>query len=96
MGKYIGIFLGVTVFILCGFAHCVANMFYFSAANVWGGWALLYMLVMTLGNACGGVIIPLAVGCGQHNKTKLSLCDFAEGHFCSLDVVQGIQHQPGL
>ena len=59
VGKYIGIFLGVTVFILCGFEHCVANMFYFSAANVWGGRALLYMLVMTLGNACGGVIIPL-------------------------------------
>ena len=59
IGKYIGIFLGVTVFILCGFEHCVANMFYFSAANVWGGRALLYMLVMTLGNACGGVIIPL-------------------------------------
>ena len=59
VGKYIGIFLGVTVFILCGFEHCVANMFYFSAANAWGGRALLYMLVMTLGNACGGVIIPL-------------------------------------
>ena len=59
VGKYIGIFLGVTVFILCGFEHCVANMFYFSAANVWGGRALGYMLVMTLGNACGGVIIPL-------------------------------------
>ena len=50
---------GVMVFILCGFEHCVANMFYFSAANVWGGRALGYMLVMTLGNACGGVIIPL-------------------------------------
>ena len=59
LGKYIGIFLGVTVFILCGFEHCVANMFYFSAANMWSGRALLYMLVMTAGNACGGVIIPL-------------------------------------
>ncbi|WP_298033595.1 formate/nitrite transporter family protein [uncultured Dysosmobacter sp.] len=59
VGKYIGIFLGVTVFILCGFEHCVANMFYFSAANVWGGRALLYMLVMTAGNTCGGVLIPL-------------------------------------
>ena len=51
--------MGVIVFILCGFEHCVANMFYFSAANMWSGKALLYMLVMTLGNACGGVIIPL-------------------------------------
>ena len=30
-GKYIGIFLGVTVFILCGFEHCVANMYYIPA-----------------------------------------------------------------
>lgn len=59
LGKYLGIFLGVIVFILCGFEHCVANMFYFSVANVWGGKALLYMLVMSVGNACGGVIIPL-------------------------------------
>ena len=59
VGKYIGIFLGVTVFILCGFEHCVANMFYFSAANAWSGKALLYLLVMTLGNTCGGVSIPL-------------------------------------
>ena len=58
-GKYIGIFLGVTVFILCGFEHCVANMFYFSVANVWSLRTVGYLLVMSVGNACGGVIIPL-------------------------------------
>ena len=59
VGKYIGIFLGVTEFILCGFEHCVANMFYFSVANAWSGKTVLYLLVMSVGNACGGVIIPL-------------------------------------
>lgn len=59
LGKYLGIFLGVMVFILCGFEHCVANMFYFSAANAWSGKALLYLIIMTLGNSCGGVVIPL-------------------------------------
>lgn len=59
IGKYIGIFLGVTVFILCGFEHCVANMFYFSVANAWSGRTVLYLLVMSVGNACGGVLIPL-------------------------------------
>ena len=58
-GKYLGIFLGVIVFILCGFEHCIANMFYFSAANLWSGKAVAYLMVMTVGNACGGVIIPL-------------------------------------
>lgn len=59
LGKYLSLVFGVTVFILCGFEHCVANMFYFSVANVWGGKTLLYLLVMSLGNACGGVVIPL-------------------------------------
>ncbi len=60
VGKYIGIFMGVIVFILCGFEHCVANMFYFSVANAWSIHTLVYLVVMTLGNACGGIIIPLA------------------------------------
>lgn len=60
IGKYIGIFMCVLVFILCGFEHCVANMFYFSIANVWSPHTILYLLLMTLGNACGGVIIPVA------------------------------------
>ena len=59
LGKYLGLIFGVTVFILCGFEHCVANMFYFSVANAWGGKTVLYLLVMTLGNSCGGVIVPL-------------------------------------
>ncbi len=59
-GKYLGLIFGVTVFILCGFEHCVANMFYFTVANAWSGKALLYIVVMTVGNGVGGVIIPLA------------------------------------
>ena len=59
MGRYIALFLGVAVFILCGFEHCVANMYYFSIAGVWSGKALLYLLVMTAGNAVGGVVFPL-------------------------------------
>ena len=26
IGKYLAVFLGVIVFILCGFEHCIANM----------------------------------------------------------------------
>ena len=65
VGKYIGVFMGVIVFILCGFEHCVANMFYFSVANMWSAKAFAYLLVMSVGNACGGVIIPL---CRQLKK----------------------------
>jgi formate/nitrite transporter FocA (FNT family) len=59
LGKYLGIFMGVTVFVAIGFEHCVANMFYFTVAGAWSGKTLLYVLVMTLGNSVGGVLFPL-------------------------------------
>ena len=58
-GRYIGIFTCVPVFILCSFEHCVANMYYFSVANMWDGKTFLYLVVMTLGNGVGGVIFPV-------------------------------------
>ena len=58
-GKYLSLFFGVAVFILCGFEHCVANMYYFSVAGMWGWKTLAWVLVMTLGNAAGGVFFPL-------------------------------------
>ena len=58
LGKYLALFFGVVVFILCGFEHCIANMFYFSVAGAWGARTLLYVLVMTAGNAVGGLILP--------------------------------------
>lgn len=60
LGKYLGIFLGVSVFVLVGFEHCVANMFYFTVGRAWSPKTVLYLLVMTAGNALGGVLFPLA------------------------------------
>lgn len=59
LGKYLALFFGVMVFILCGFEHCIANMFYFSMAGMWSGEAFGLILINTLGNAVGGWIIPL-------------------------------------
>lgn len=59
LGKYIALFLCIMVFILSGFEHCVANMFYFTMAGAWSGKAVLYLIVMTIGNGVGGVIFPL-------------------------------------
>ena len=59
VGKYLALFFGVMVFILCGFEHCVANMFYISMAGMWSGKAFVFLLVNTLGNAVGGWIVPL-------------------------------------
>ncbi len=59
IGKYLAIMFGVTVFVICGFEHCVANMYYFTIGQAWSGKAILYLLVMTAGNAVGGVFVPL-------------------------------------
>ena len=58
-GKYLAVFLAVGAFILCSFEHCVANMFYFSLANVWNMYTVYYLLIMTFGNMVGAVIIPV-------------------------------------
>ena len=58
VGKYLSVFLGVIVFILCGFEHSIANMFYFSVAG-WSPKAFGYLTLMIVGNAIGGVFIPL-------------------------------------
>lgn len=59
VGKYLALFFGVVVFILCGFEHCVANMFYISVAKAWSARAFYYLLIMTVGNGLGGVFVPL-------------------------------------
>ena len=57
IGKYGCIFLCVMTFILCGFEHCVANMYYFSMASAWSLKSLCYMFIMILGNSIGSILI---------------------------------------
>ena len=54
------VFLCVSVFILSGFEHSIAGMYYFSVAGMWNADALLAIAVMTAGNAVGGMLIPFA------------------------------------
>ena len=60
LGKYPSLFFGVMVFILCGFEHCIADMFYFSMAGAWSSSAVVRLFVITMGNAVGGIIFPEA------------------------------------
>ncbi len=59
IGKYIAIVFCIMVFILSGFEHCVANMFYITMAGRWSGYAWLFLLVNTAGNVVGGWVFPL-------------------------------------
>ena len=56
--QFIGVFVPVMVFILSGFEHVIANMFYFSLSASWSGHCFASVLVMTLGNSIGGMLIP--------------------------------------
>ena len=59
LGKYLSLFFGVMVFILAGTEHCVADMFYFWLSG-WSVDAILRVLVITLGNAAGGILFRAA------------------------------------
>ncbi len=59
-GKNLAVFLPVMVFILCGFEHCVANMYYFSIAGVWSADGLVRMVVMSLGNSAGALVLSFS------------------------------------
>ena len=71
VGKYLSLFFGVMVFILTGTEHCVADMFYFWMAGAWSGKAILCVIVISLGNAVGGVIIPLLRAYLKKEKTRV-------------------------
>lgn len=58
VGGYVGLFLCVMIFILCGFEHSIANMFYFTLANQWTTNAILPLIIVTVGNGCGGLFLP--------------------------------------
>ena len=63
--KFIGLYGPIFVFVLCGFEHSIANMFYlpagiFLGANVgWGGFLLSNLLPVTLGNIVGGCLVGI-------------------------------------
>jgi len=58
--KGIGLILCVAVFVVCGFQHCIANMFYLSASLFLFTYPLesiLGILLSTLGNSLGAIFI---------------------------------------
>lgn len=57
--KILGIIFCVVVFIISGYEHCIANMFYFGLVDEWSLKSVSYILIMVLGNSLGGLFIPL-------------------------------------
>ena len=65
LGRYLGVLLGVPAFILAGFEHCVADIFYLAAAWKHGlgfdASQLLFLLMVILGNSAGALIMNALV-----------------------------------
>lgn len=56
--KTVGTIFCIMVFILCGFNHCIADMFYIFVSGTFPK-AAIYLLVVILGNSVGGMLFPL-------------------------------------
>lgn len=54
----LGILFCVPVFILSGFEHSIADMFYFAASGIMSLPAAGFIAAVILGNAAGGMLIP--------------------------------------
>ena len=55
----IAILFGLPVFILSGFEHSIADMFYFGASGTVNGRVVFFVFTAVLGNSIGAVILPL-------------------------------------
>ena len=54
----VGIVFCVPVFILAGFEHSIADMFYFFTARLFTGEMILFLVIVVLGNTVGGMLLP--------------------------------------
>lgn len=67
----LGILFCVPVFILAGFEHSIANMFYFAASGIVSLEAFVYIWLVILGNSVGGLLMPtLSLLGGRKNGGK--------------------------
>ena len=66
----IGVLFGIPVFILAGFEHSIADMFYFGASGIADGKIALFELAAVLGNSIGSAILPLLGVLGALPKKK--------------------------
>ena len=57
-GTPLGVFIAVPVFIMAGFEHSIADMFYFSSAMMWNLDSAVFIITVLLGNLIGCCLLP--------------------------------------
>ena len=54
----LGILLCIPAFILSGYEHSIADIFYFAASGIASFKAFVYLIMIIIGNSLGGLLIP--------------------------------------
>lgn len=62
VGKIVGLYFPIMVFVLCGYEHCVANMYYLPAGILAAARAGLEAGGLTWGRALLGNLLPVSLG----------------------------------
>lgn len=57
-GSALGILIGIPVFIVSGYEHSIADMFYFATSGIASWEAFGYLWMIVLGNSFGALLIP--------------------------------------
>lgn len=57
-----GIVFCIPVFILSGFEHSIADMYYFAVSGIVSWQAFAYLWIIIIGNAIGGMLLPVLNG----------------------------------
>ena len=69
-GTPFGVLFCVPVFILCGFEHSIADMFYFGASGLMDGQAARFFPAVVLGNTLGAMLLPLLDKIGKIQRKE--------------------------
>lgn len=64
----LGILFCVPVFILCGFEHSIADMFYLGASGIFSIKIILFTALVVAGNTFGAIVLPLLKGVHTDEK----------------------------
>ena len=70
VGKVLAVIFAVMIFILSGFEHCIADMFYFNLA---GNLNVLLLLVLILGNTVGSILLCWCFEMAKDKSKKVTV-----------------------
>lgn len=68
--KFFAIIASIMTFICSGFEHSIADAFYFSIANMWNMSSIIRLLIISIGNGIGSIIIWFLLRLYEKNRVE--------------------------